>query len=104
MRQYGQNYVDKYVAKPGYSEHQTGLSFDIGSRKVNVFANSKEYLWMLDNAYKYGFILRFKKKYENITGFRNEPWHYRYVGKDIAKYIYENDMTLEEYYAVFLDK
>lgn len=104
LRQYGQNYVDKYVAKPGYSEHQTGLSFDIGSRKVNVFANSKEYLWMLDNAYKYGFILRFTKKYENITGFRNEPWHYRYVGKDIAKYIYENDMTLEEYYAVFLDK
>ena len=85
---YGQSYVDKYVAKPGFSEHQTGLSFDIGSRKSNVFKESKEYEWIIDNAYKYGFILRFPKKYENITGFRNEPWHYRYVGKKIAKIIY----------------
>lgn len=101
---YGQSYVDKYVAKPGFSEHQTGLCFDIGSRKTNVFANSKEYEWMRKNAYKYGFILRFPKKYENITGFRAEPWHYRYVGKNIAKYIDENNITLEEYYVLFLDK
>lgn len=101
---YGQNYVNNYVAKPGFSEHQTGLAFDIGSRKVNVFANSEEYKWMLENSYKYGFINRFPKKYENITGFRSEPWHFRYVGKDIAKYIYENDITLEEYYVIFLDK
>ena len=104
LKWYGQNYVDKYVAKPGYSEHQTGLSFDIGSRKVNVFANSKEYGWMLENAYKYGFILRFTKKDESITGFRSEPWHYRYVGEKIAKYIHENDITFEEYWAMFLDK
>lgn len=101
---YGQSYVDRFVAKPGFSEHQTGLCFDIGSRKNNVFANSKEYEWMLDNAYKYGFILRFPKKYENITGFRNEPWHYRYVGKKIAKYIHEKNITFEEYYIMFLDK
>lgn len=101
---YGQNYVNNYVAKPGFSEHQTGLAFDIGSRKVNVFANSEEYKWMLENAHKYGFINRFPKKYENITGFRSEPWHFRYVGKDIAKYIYENNITLEEYYVIFLDK
>ena len=101
---YGQKYVDNYVAKPGFSEHQTGLAFDIGSRKVNVFANSEEYKWMLDNAYKYGFINRFPKKYEKITEFRSEPWHFRYVGKDIAKYIYENNITLEEYYVTFLDK
>jgi len=101
---YGQSYVDKFVAKPGFSEHQTGLCFDIGSRKSNVFANSEEYKWIKENAYKYGFILRFPKKYENITGFRTEPWHYRYVGKKIAKYIYENDITLEEYYVKFLDK
>ena len=92
------------MARPGFSEHQTGLSFDIGSRSSNVFANSKEYTWMLENAYKYGFILRFPKKYESITGFRNEPWHYRYVGIDIAKYIYDNDISYEEYYAMFLDK
>lgn len=101
---YGQSYVDKYVAMPGFSEHQTGLAFDIGSRKTNVFANSKEYEWMQDNAYKYGFIQRFPKGYEDITGFRAEPWHYRYVGKKIAKYMYENKMTYEEYYAMFLDK
>jgi len=103
LKQYGQDYADKYVAKPGYSEHQTGLAFDIGSRKVNVFANSKEYTWMQDNAYKYGFILRFTKKDENITGFRSEPWHYRYVGKKIAQYIHENNVTLEEYFVMFLD-
>lgn len=101
---YGDNYVNKYMAKPGFSEHQTGLSFDIGSRSSNIFANSKEYTWMLDNAYKYGFILRFPKKYEDITGFRYEPWHYRYVGVDIAKYIYDNDISYEEYYAMFLDR
>ena len=101
---YGQSYVDKYVAKPGYSEHQTGLAYDVGSRSVNVFANSKEYEWMKNNAYKYGFIERFTKRYENITGFRTEAWHYRYVGKDIAKYIHENNIPLEEYFAMFLDK
>ena len=101
---YGQNYVNNFVAKPGFSEHQTGLAFDIGSRKVNVFANSEEYKWMLNNSYKYGFINRFQKKHEKITGFKNEPWHFRYVGKDVAKYIYDNNISLEEYYVIFLDK
>ncbi len=101
---YGEGYVSRYVALPGYSEHQTGLSFDIGSTSSNVFADSKEYEWMLDNAYKYGFILRFTKANLSITGFRSEPWHYRYVGKKIAKYIYDNDISFEEYYAEFLDK
>ena len=100
---YGQSYVDKYVAKAGFSEHQTGLAFDIGSRKTNVFLNSKEYTWMEENAYKYGFIRRFTKKYEYITGFRNEPWHFRYVGKKIAKEIYENQMSFEEYWTIFLN-
>ena len=104
LNAYGQSYVDKYIAKPGYSEHQTGLAYDIGSRSVNVFGNSKEYEWMQENAYKYGFIRRFTTKYEYLTGFRNEPWHYRYVGEDIATYIHEHDMTLEEYWVMFLDK
>ena len=103
LRTYGQNYVDKYVAKAGHSEHQTGLAFDIGSRKVSTFANSKEYQWMQENAHKYGFIRRFNKRYEVLTGFRDEPWHYRYVGKEIATYIYENNISLEEYWAMFLD-
>ena len=101
---YGENYVKRYVALEGHSEHQTGLAFDIGSTSANVFANSDEYKWMLDNAHKYGFILRFSKKGETITGFREEPWHYRFVGKKTATYIYENNLTLEEYYAMVLDK
>ncbi len=105
LKSYGQNYVDKYVAKPGFSEHQTGLAFDIGSRSTNVFANSKEYQWMNENAYKYGFIHRFTKRYAFITGFREEAWHYRYVGKDIATKIHElGDISLEEYWAMYIDK
>ena len=102
---YGQDYVDKYVAKPGFSEHQTGLAFDIGSRNSNVFASSKEYEWIQENAHKFGFIYRFDKRYEDLTGFRNEAWHYRYVGQDIATYVYEhNNMSFEEYFVIFLDK
>ena len=101
---YGDVYIEKYVAKPGFSEHQTGLCFDVGSRKQKVFALSKEYKWMQDNAYKYGFIQRFPKGYEDITGFRAEQWHYRYIGKKIAKYIHDNKITYDEYYMKFLDK
>ena len=105
FKYYGQEYVDKYIAKPGYSEHQTGLAIDVGSRTVSLFANSKEYSWMLDNAYKYGFIQRYTKRDENLTGFRYEAWHYRYVGKKIAKYCHDhNNMSLEEYYVIHLDK
>lgn len=104
LNSYGENYVNNYVARPGYSEHQTGLAFDVASRNSKVFKESKEYKWMLDNAYKYGFILRYSKEKEDITGYRNEPWHYRYVGEEIAKYIYENNVTFDEYYIWFLDK
>ena len=100
---YGDNYVMNYVAMPGFSEHQTGLSFDIGSKDTNVFAESDEYTWIQENAHKYGFIQRFPEEYEAVTGFRAEPWHYRYVGKKIASYIYENNISFEEYYALFLD-
>lgn len=99
---YGDSYVKRYVALPGFSEHQTGLAFDIGSTSSNIFADSKEYEWMLENAYKYGFILRFSKKGQTLTGFRSEPWHYRYVGEEIATYIYEHGITFEEYCAEFL--
>ena len=92
------------MLKPGFSEHQTGLGLDIGSKKTSVFANSAEYNWIKDNCYKYGFIYRFKPKFEDITGIRHEAWHYRYVGKKVAKEIYEKDMSLEEYYAKHIDK
>lgn len=105
LTSYGQAYVDKYVAKPGYSEHQTGLAFDIGSRNSSVFQNSREYGWLKEHAHEYGFILRYDEKNEDITGFRKEPWHYRYVGKDIANYIYQhNNMSLEEYYVLFINR
>ena len=100
---YGQNYVDNYVAKPGFSEHQTAMSLDIASKSVNTFLESNEYTWMMDNAYKYGFILRYPKSKEDITGYKCEAWHYRYVGKKIAKYIKENNITYDEYYVMFLD-
>ena len=100
LNSYGQNYVNKYVSTPGYSEHETGLALDVKSLNSDVFINSKEYKWMKDNAYKYGFILRYPKGKEELTGYNFESWHYRFVGKEIAKYIYENDITFEEYIAM----
>ena len=97
----GKTAADTYSGRPGYSEHQTGLAIDICNNKYDYtnFGKTKEYLWMQKNAHKYGFILRFPEKKERETGYKYEAWHYRYVGKDLAKEIYENDLTLEEYYA-----
>ena len=98
--------VDSYSARAGYSEHHTGLAIDIDNKTSNFeqFYLTKEYLWMNTNAHKYGFILRYPKDKENITGYTYEPWHYRYIGKDIATYIKEHNITYEEYYYEFLDK
>ena len=99
----GKEAADKYSARPGHSEHQTGLSLDINSIG-DEFEGTDEAIWLKNNAYKYGFILRFPKGMENITGYKYEPWHYRYVGIDAAKIIYEDDITLEEYYAYYIEK
>lgn len=98
----GKKYADKSSARPGHSEHQTGLAVDVmGSNgNYNDFENSKEFKWMQENAHKYGFILRYPKNKTHITGFKYEPWHYRYVGQKIATYIYKNKITLEEYKAL----
>ena len=95
----GLEYADKCSARPGHSEHQTGLAVDVMGSNLdyNIFEDSIEFNWMQKNAYKYGFILRYPKGKEHITGFKYEPWHYRYVGIKIAKEIYENNLTLEEY-------
>lgn len=97
--------VDTYSARPGYSEHQTGLAIDIDNTIINYnkFHLTEEFTWMKLNAYKYGFILRYGLDKEDITGYKYEPWHYRYVGNKIAEYIYKNDLTYEEYYYEFLD-
>lgn len=93
----GVDYADKYVAKPGQSEHQSGLAVDVTNRVRCFDKTSKEAQWLANNAYKFGFILRYPDGKEDITGYNYEPWHIRYVGKDIAKEIYMKNITLEEY-------
>lgn len=93
----------KFVAIPGSSEHQTGLAFDVAFIRNNEYSliaseTDPEIKWLLKNAYKYGFILRYPKDKENITGYSYEPWHYRFVGIELAKILYKNNLTLEEYY------
>lgn len=97
----GKDAADTYSGRPGNSEHQTGLAVDVYNQTETYtnFEKTEEYDWMQENAYKYGFILRFPKDKENETGYEFESWHYRYVGKDIAKYIHKHNITLEEYIA-----
>ena len=83
-------------------DHQTGLAVDINGCDDN-FGNTKEGKWLVDNSYKYGFILRYPKGKEYITGYQYEPWHFRYVGVDVATQIYELDITFEEYYAYYIN-
>lgn len=97
--------ADTYSGRPGFSEHQTGLAVDVynGKETYTNFEKTKEFEWMQNNAYKYGFILRFPKDKENITGYIYESWHYRYVGIKIASYIHENNISYEEYYVKFIE-
>ena len=101
----GREYADKYAARPDFSEHQTGLSIDIFSAGSNMetFEGTDEFKWLSENSYKYGFILRYPKNKEDITGYSYEAWHYRYVGKDLAKKVYDSGLTYDEYYAYYLD-
>ena len=104
VRTLGEKKALEASAKPGHSEHQTGLSVDVmgSNNDYDQFEKSKEFDWMKNNSYKYGFILRYPKGKEYITGFKYEPWHYRYVGKDIASIIYTEGITLEEYYKKYI--
>lgn len=97
----GKEAADTYSARPGYSEHQTSYSFDLNSI-TDSFIKTKEGLWVNDNAYLYGFIIRFPKGKDSITGYKYEPWHLRYVGYDLAKKLYNNGdwISLEEYFGV----
>lgn len=96
----GKKEADRYSARPGHSEHQTGLAFDVNSLDQS-FGNTKAGIWLSENCYKYGFILRYPKGKESITGYMYEPWHFRYIGSD-AKNLYNkgNWITLEEYLGV----
>lgn len=106
---YGKDQADMDTARPGHSEHQTGLAIDVSSNKSGnmlEFGDTDSYNWMMDNAYKYGFILRYTKDDEKIHGYINEPWHYRYVGLEVAKDMHNNhsNLTYDEYYYKFIDK
>lgn len=99
----GQQAADRYSARPGYSEHQTGLAFDIGETGQEQhwasasFGDTKGGKWLMENAHRYGFILRYPQGAEKITGYMHESWHYRYVGKEVAADIHAKGVTLEEY-------
>lgn len=104
----GFEYTQIYSAMAGTSEHQTGLAIDISCPSMNgiltdKFGETKEGKWVAENSYKYGFIVRYPKNKSNITGYGYEPWHIRYVGTELAKYLYENNITLDEYYEYKLD-
>jgi len=99
----GLDLTKKFVAPPGASEHQTGLAVDVAIMRNGQYIEEsteedEEIKWLMENAYKFGFILRYPKGKEKITGHNFEPWHYRYLGLELAKTIFEQGVTLEEYY------
>lgn len=103
VKSYGQEEADKFSAKAGQSEHQTGLAMDISSESVNFlleedFGETVEGIWVAENAHRFGFIIRYPKGKEDVTGYLYEPWHIRYLGVDLATKVYESGLTLEQYF------
>lgn len=105
VKRYGEEEADTIAARPGHSEHQTGLTVDMASTSnggLSKFGDSLEYQWMLKNAHKYGWILRYPPGKEQITGYSAEPWHWRYVGVELATKIYNSKLTFDEYYMLYM--
>ena len=101
LKKYRQSVVDNFSARPGHSEHQTGLALDINVASSRAhFENTKAFAWLKEHCAEYGFILRYDQGKEAVTGYRFEPWHYRYVGVDIAKACMEQGLCYEEYLAL----
>lgn len=103
---YGSKYAEEYAARPNYSEHQTGFALDLFTEKyatTDTFDQSEEFAWLIKNSYKYGFILRYPKDKEYITGYNYESWHFRYLGKELAKKVYDSNLTYDEYYAYYIE-
>mgnify|MGYP003541973401 FL=1 len=102
----GKEAADRYSARPGHSEHQTGLAFDVGEKSredlwlTAEFGETPAGKWLADNAYKYGFILRYPEGKEDVTGFMYEAWHFRYLGVEKATEVKQTGLTLEEYLSV----
>ena len=99
VRNHGQKEADRFSAKPGKSEHQTGLAIDIVSKGGSMwtFGETKQSQWLKTNAHKYGFIIRYQEGKESITGYMPEAWHVRYLGKSVASDVYSKNVTYEEY-------
>lgn len=97
--------VDTYSSRPGYSDHQTGLTVDLRdyNKSFNDVKDTAPFLWLKDNSYKYGFIMRYPEGKEDITRYEYEWWHFRYVGEDVAKEIYDNQITFDEYYEYYVN-
>lgn len=95
----GKAEADRYSARAGHSEHQTGLAFDLNSIEES-FADTKEGKWVNLNCHKYGFIIRYPSDKEDITGYKWEPWHIRYLGEETAKAVYDSGLCLEEYLGI----
>lgn len=102
----GETYADAYAARAGSSEHQSGLALDIftpDGTTTGTFEKTDAYKWLIENCYKYGFILRYPKDKTYLTGYEYESWHFRYLGKDLAEKVYKEGITYDEYYAYYLD-
>lgn len=97
--QRGKEEADKVSSRPGHSEHQTGLTFDVNTTEFS-FENTPEAKWLAENCWKYGFIIRYPKGKEDITGYAYEPWHIRYIGKENARKITQSGKCLEEYFGI----
>ncbi|MBF7094090.1 GBS Bsp-like repeat-containing protein [Streptococcus sp. HF-1907] len=95
----GQEAADRYSARPGYSEHQTGLSYDLTDKSGNLLEDAAASNWLKNNAHNYGFIVRYQPGKEASTGFMEEAWHVRYIGKE-AKEIHDSGLSLEEYFGI----
>ncbi|MFI3284670.1 MAG: M15 family metallopeptidase [Erysipelotrichaceae bacterium] len=95
----GQEAADTYSARPGHSEHQTGLAFDLNTI-TSAFANTDEGIWVAEHAHEYGFIIRYPEGKSDITGYMYEPWHLRYLGIEIATDVYNSGLCLEEYLGI----
>lgn len=99
----GQEYADQFSARPGTSEHETGLAIDVSTSVIafaleDAFQQTEEGSWLEDHAHHYGFIIRYPEGKEEITGYAYEPWHLRYVGEELADHLYHESLTLEEYF------
>ncbi len=95
----GKEKADTYSARPGHSEHQTGLAFDL-NKVDDSFDGTPEAIWIAEHAHEYGFIVRYPKGKQEITGYKYEPWHVRYIGVEKAKAVYESGLCLEEYLGI----